>query len=380
MPVPALRELVIVVSSGCNQRCSYCWVRPGGACSPPWPAVRAAVDRLLASPEPDVRVSFTGGEPMLAFGLVRRTVRYVDAHRRAGQQVRWKLLTNGLLVDQVALRFFARWAFELQVSLDGDRDVQERRSPGSFDQVERLLSLVRRRHPRYLDEHVSLAATVTPATVGSLSESMSFLAATGAGTVGLGAALGPHASSSDLVAELDRQFVRVSREALRLYSRTRRLPFAPFRKSLIPPRPASPAGWRCAAPLNHSVTVDADGSLSSCLVATRTYAPAPPATLGEAVRFLRHLAEEERPADETDATDSRLDVLRASAARYSLHGRCDQCRFQSECRVCPLSAVREAGWADPLRVPDFVCAFNHALLAERDRFPPTCVDSSSSSG
>jgi sulfatase maturation enzyme AslB (radical SAM superfamily) len=378
MPAPALRELVIVASSGCNQRCSYCWVRPGEACSPPWPAVKAAADRLLASPEPHVRVSFTGGEPMLAFGLVRRTVRYVEAHRRAGQQLRWKLLTNGLLVDQAALRFFARWTFDLQVSLDGDRDVQERRSPGSFDQVQRLLSLVGRRHPRYLDEHVSLAATVTPATVDSLAASVSFLAATGAGTIGVGAALGQPAPSPDLVAELEREFAHVAREALRLYSRTRRLPFAPFRKSLIPSRPSPPDGWRCAAPINRSVTVDADGSLSACLVATRTYAPAPPATLGEAVRFLRRLGEEERPADETDAVDPGLQALRAPAARHSLHGPCERCRFQPECRVCPLAAVREPGWTDALRVPDFLCAFNHALLTERDRFPPTCVNGSSS--
>jgi len=366
-PTPPLREIVIVASSGCNQHCSYCWIRGHAEMSPPWPTVAAAADKLLASPLRSVWVSFTGGEPLQAFPLVRTTVEYISSHRRADKRVRYKLLTNGLLLDREILCFLAKHRFDVQVSLDGSRGVNDRRSPRSFDLLADLFATLRRGCPRYLARHVSIAATVTPETVGRLADSVSQLMASGAGTISINAAMGVgtrHVSMADLNGQLE----RIAHTVLLHYGRTQHVPFAPFRKGISRGRTPERGPWFCAAPTNRSLTIDADGTSAACLMATRTYAPAPPRVLQPAVNALRRLHLNEPISDENGVAG--LGVFRSRVRRYSSWGSCENCRWKHDCRICPLSAVMEHDWADSLRIPDFLCEFNRALFEQRDRFPP----------
>ena len=151
-----LSAVTVIATSRCNQRCSYCCVTGRPPASPRWTAVRVALDALLASPVNRVKVAFTGGEPLLARPLVARTIRYVEAHRRPGQSVRYKVLTNGLLLDGRTLAWLRRRAVELRISLDGARSAQEspkrrdvRRAgqprPAAAATVTRLLPVPRRR-------------------------------------------------------------------------------------------------------------------------------------------------------------------------------------------------------------------------------------------
>jgi hypothetical protein len=54
---------------------------------------------------------------------------------------------------------------------------------------------------------------------------------------------------------------------------------------------------------------------------------------------------------------------------YSTYGRCGECRFLSECSLCPVSIGHQPGNTDPHRIPDFQCAYNLVSLKYRERFP-----------
>jgi len=126
--------------------------------------------------------------------------------------------------------------------------------------------------------------------------------------------------------------------------------------------------------MNRSLTIDADGTSAACLVATRTYAPAPPSALRPAVNALRRLAAH-NSVDDLGRTDlAALELLRRDTKRYSSYGQCATCRWKSECRICPLSAVAERDWPDARKVPDFLCGFTRLLLKHRERFPPQLQD------
>lgn len=361
----ALERLVIVASGDCNLRCSYC--RLGrSARTAPWTSVRPALDAILRSREPAVEIVFTGGEPLLALPLVQRAVSHVRSAGAAHPGVRYTLATNGLLLTPSVVAFLARHRFDVRLSLDGAREVQERRSPGTSAPLSELLRRLRRDAPRFLSEHVTVVATVTPATVPLLADSIRFLLDRGAANISLGAAMGT-GRAPVRARLLDRQFRKVFDLMRERLERTGRVPLVEFRKSL-PLEPHERTGWVCGAVSGRSIVVDADGSRVPCLMATRTYSPSPPPALAPHLEALRAWASAaRRVATRRDA--ARLALFRADAPRYSSYSRCAECRWQAACTVCPLAAAQERRWEAALRVPDFLCAFSRTLLKYRERFP-----------
>lgn len=109
-------KLCLLVSRRCNLRCGFCRVDFIGR-DMPWEVARTAVDRYLTEwgPKDETpRVKFFGGEPMLNFDVVRRTVEHVRARR---PDARFELPTNGAGLDADALGYFAsRPAVEVTVS------------------------------------------------------------------------------------------------------------------------------------------------------------------------------------------------------------------------------------------------------------------------
>jgi sulfatase maturation enzyme AslB (radical SAM superfamily) len=367
-------EVAIVATSRCNQRCSYCYVKGRPAGSPPWPSVRAVVDALLASPVDRVQVGFTGGEPLLARPLIARVVKYVQARRRPGQTVRYRLLTNGLLLDTRTVAWLARHAFRIQISFDGTRDAQERRSRGTFDRLDRLLRRLGRDVPAYFRSHVAVALTVVPETVPYLADSAAYMFDAGVRTIRLTAATSVPEPGTDVLPELERQFDRIYRISLAHFWQTGGVPVAHFRKGL-PLRPRQAASpWTCQAPLGQSLVVDVDGQVSTCLMATTTYSEGrhAPASLQKAASAL-HLGMPDDRLEErllhVGELASMEGVYSTDARRHSAWGSCRECEWFSACFVCPLMTTGVLGMYRSLRVPSFLCAFNRALLKYRDRFP-----------
>ncbi len=86
---------------------------------------RKALD-LLEPPGP-WRVGFFGGEPLLAWDLVREVTELARARAdRLGTRVRFSVTTNGTLLDEERARFLAGHGFSLIVSLDGPKELHDR--------------------------------------------------------------------------------------------------------------------------------------------------------------------------------------------------------------------------------------------------------------
>ena len=149
-----LVTMVLVLAQTCNMRCTYClgnggeYGRPGMMSEE---TARAAVQWFLESSRGTsrVQISFAGGEPLLAFPLLRRVVGF--ARRQAavrGKVVTFGLNTNGsLLTDRVGA-FLAREGIVPVISFDGPAPVQNRQRPfrngrGSFDRVRRNVDRLR---------------------------------------------------------------------------------------------------------------------------------------------------------------------------------------------------------------------------------------------
>jgi len=180
-PAPEPFLLEVFLTSRCNMDCSYCAARYMIHAREHRSLTLAQLKRAaeLIAADPAVRrrhggrakISFTGGEPMLEFSLIKEAVAWM---KRRHPDWEFDVSTNGTLLTPENLDFFVDNGVGLSVSLDGYRGVNDshRKFAGggrsAFGVVEGYL----RRglaSPRYRGLfHV--AATLTSATIGNLPE------------------------------------------------------------------------------------------------------------------------------------------------------------------------------------------------------------------
>ncbi len=131
----------IHLTSRCNLACRYCFAQSGPQ---GWDMqeklAKEAVDLALALPTNDLTIEFAGGEPLLRFPLLRRLIERIErASVQRSQPVLIAVQTNGLLLGEEALKFFARHPdVEVGLSLDG---------PSHLNDLARVAGDGQGRHP-----------------------------------------------------------------------------------------------------------------------------------------------------------------------------------------------------------------------------------------
>ena len=90
-----INSLTLVLTSGCNLACSYCYQNAKSGRRIRWETVRLATQVLLASHRDRVELVFYGGEPLIQFDLIRRAVDSVESLKRTDQLVDYAVITNG---------------------------------------------------------------------------------------------------------------------------------------------------------------------------------------------------------------------------------------------------------------------------------------------
>jgi hypothetical protein len=97
-----------------------------------WDTARAAIDALVerADPTAPITIGFLGGEPFLSRALVHACVEYAHAQAaRSGLDIRFSVTTNGTLLRPDDLALIRAHPFAVTVSIDGDKEVQNRQRP-----------------------------------------------------------------------------------------------------------------------------------------------------------------------------------------------------------------------------------------------------------
>jgi uncharacterized protein len=176
-----LSGLTVHVTTQCNLACSYC-IYGGGynrhgklsRTTMPWETARNMVDFLVrnSGESEKLRLDFFGGEPLLAFQLIRRTVEYAKtALGPKGPSLFVTISSNGTILDDEVLDFLLRHDVYLQFSIDGskglhDRERRFRNGRGSHDLVLANLERLHRRAPDYVREFVRIKSVITPESLG----------------------------------------------------------------------------------------------------------------------------------------------------------------------------------------------------------------------
>lgn len=370
-----LRSLQLVLTAGCNLRCSYCYENDKKNRSMNWEVARVALDRLLASPRSDVEILFIGGEPLLEFPTIERAVRYLIEHKRPDMTISHSIITNGLLLGEREAQFLVDHDFSVKLSFDGVAPAQRLRGENTFARLDGLLDRLRDEHPRFYDDHLEVNMTVLPETLRWLPESVEyFLFDKRVQEL----AISPQFTATNSwrpedIGELDRAFARVFRICKERYQRTGDVPLELFRKTGRRDSKRPTSRPMCGVGTGDQLAVDVDGQTHGCVTFSESYQTFP-------TTFLRSRIEALRLGDLRDINfRNRLKAFPLSVKgaeifdhkerKYSSYGRCGECRYLAECTVCPMSLGRTEGADDPHRIPDFMCAFNLVSLKYRSRFP-----------
>jgi len=343
--------LTLYVTERCNYSCVYCYQERGRRTLPLSDLVRA-LDVFLPRLSAEGEIDFYGGEPLLAFGLIRRAVQAAERKLGRGRKVRFGLTTNGSLLDDDAVAFLGDHRFRILVSFDGlAQDVSRRRGSGRVlvNRLERLL-----RNPAL---SVETNSVFTPKTVSLLAGSLKLIHELGVPEI--------HLSLSNLepwpeaaLASLEKQLNEYGRFARNRRRKTGECPLDVLRSS------GRTGYFACGAGANR-IAVAPDGTVWGCHLfidhfrGRRRSAEARGYSFGRPGRFL-----EASPAvcHEIMTRYSRLNMFGFRTPERA----CLACPDVGECAVCPLEAAPPGGTIGC--IPTWTCRIAKILSAARDGF------------
>ncbi len=342
-----MRSLVLFVTDACNLGCTYCYQkRLRNRLS--WSMVERALGHWFEQSPGSLTISFFGGEPLLDWALVRRSIERCselsESHRKA---VSFSIATNATRLSEEIYSMMAQVGMRVQVSVDGPADVHDRqRGRGTFERVASAISRLRGL-PKV---HLKTSTVVTPENVDDLSRSLSFV-------WGLDAV--ESTLHFDLTAEWDeehtdelkRQYVRLIPSALDYHSRHAYFPHAEFQ--LIPERMFP---FKCDVG-RRTMVLKPDGYVYGCNYHSpewrgRPLPEKPPLALATLDAVLAHGLESEF-VSRRFAEINRSSYQSPLEERFTDSRQCSECPYLFRCGACQATAYSHD--KDPRWLPESRC-------------------------
>ena len=172
-----IHHVILNITEQCNMRCKYCsygtnypYERDHKNSDMKWPIAKAAVDLLFnnSSGNNDVVLGFYGGEPLLAFKMIEKTVDYAkNQSRKYDKNVRFAITTNGTLLSDEVIKFFVDNNFNMLISIDGpqhihDRNRINRQGKGTWYKVMEGLKKIKSNYPQFFQKKLGYSSMITP--------------------------------------------------------------------------------------------------------------------------------------------------------------------------------------------------------------------------
>ena len=176
---PPITVMDLFLTEHCTLRCDYCFVTNKRYKRSSWEILEKAVDFLMKESKdaPRVELVLFGGEPLIEFPLLKRTVEYAEERALAlDKKIDFAVTTNGTIMSEEIARFGGRHGFNYLTSVDGNREVHDQHrktisGKGSWDLIMgKNFDLLKQ-----IQRWVGTRITVNPDTVGKLFVSVETL-------------------------------------------------------------------------------------------------------------------------------------------------------------------------------------------------------------
>jgi len=165
---PSLRTIALNLTNNCNFSCRYCFANNGNYGKPglvmSFATAKKAINLLFAEVERSnssrAAIAFFGGEPLLAWEMIKKVVKYAKNKAPNGPNVKFLITTNASMLTKERAFFMKENKFSVMVSIDGDKQANDlnrvdKKNQGTYDGVAKNISLANRIIP------LTLRATIT---------------------------------------------------------------------------------------------------------------------------------------------------------------------------------------------------------------------------
>ncbi len=171
-----LGALTLSVTERCNLRCKYCsysgtyyYERKHSMRDMSWRVAKKAIDYFYSHSQASekVNIGFYGGEPLLNFNLIRRSIEFIKEFTN-WPPISFHITTNGTSVlNEKIMRFIIDNDVLLQVSIGGPSEEHDRyrvfrNGKGSFNSVFKNMQKLQAMDKDYYERRVSFAITLAP--------------------------------------------------------------------------------------------------------------------------------------------------------------------------------------------------------------------------
>jgi uncharacterized protein len=171
------KYVALCLTHNCNLRCTYCYSGEKTARSMTSETARRAIDFLGDSCNGSCTATFFGGEPLTEVDLIKEIVSYSRA--QCGDRIRFRMSTNGTLLDRALIEFLRVNEIYFVLSIDGNENQHNRcrrfaGGEGTYAKVSRHLDDILEFNP-----YTMAVSVIVPETVEFLAAGVKDLFAKG---------------------------------------------------------------------------------------------------------------------------------------------------------------------------------------------------------
>lgn len=162
-----MQQLILSVTEQCNLRCRYCvfsgayqYQRTHASRWMSFETARKAIDLFMkCSVDTELpALGFYGGEPLLAFNLIRKVINYTN--QRYERKLNLHITTNGTLLSSDVASFIVKNEIAILVSLDGPPQIHDNMrvypdGRGTFSTILRNLRALKDEYPEFYERKVA---------------------------------------------------------------------------------------------------------------------------------------------------------------------------------------------------------------------------------
>lgn len=345
-------KFTFILTEECNYNCSYCYQKRGEQTADVF-TVENAIDFFLPYLTDHSNISFTGGEPLLAFEQIRQAVDYIQVKNRAlNKKIYYYITSNGSLINDDILEFLNQHEFSLVLSFDGfAQDIY--REKGSFKQIITIIEKILESP----DINLETNSVFTPATVRYLPKSIQFLMELGISNINIAfSKITPWDSSSLL--RLKKELTTLKRFILPFYEKTRTIPLSSYRRNF------RKGIFACVGGKNR-MTLAPDGRLWGCYLFSEYFKGKE--GMPEYNKYCfggldSFIEDHEKIYHKVLANYSNLRMDKF----YTDDSFCKKCPELEECGICPMDAA--FSYSIIGKIPSWTCRIKKIFRREKKLF------------
>lgn len=255
-----LASIELNLTFNCNLACEYCFVHtksPKDIMS--FNTAQKAIDFIFDNSYENINITLLGGEPLLEFELIKKIVPYAEEKaKKYSKNLNWAITTNGTLIDEKILAFFAKYQINLLLSIDGGKESHDRyrktkSGEGTWLKIISLLPLIRQ-----YQSWIGARMTVSPENIEFMFEDFKQLVSLGINQFIIAPAQGERYWSKEQINQYGCNLIKTQQEYYDLKKAGIAIRIDDFENDEIECK-----GWGCRAGIT-SLAVAPNGDISPC--------------------------------------------------------------------------------------------------------------------